>query len=197
MTWVSRSFSEGAMRTPHSTLTRDAVQDYCQQLLHRQLRLPDHGPRVTARRLSAVLLYAAATAGPIAQACRALLHAPADQSVSDALEATLPERAERQRRLNRALAATLPTAIQKGRRRYPVAIDLTLLPYYGRPDPDDDLVDKGPEKASTHHHYAYATAYLVRKGRRFTLAVRTVRHGDPWDDSGRSLLRRVRQVIPG
>ena len=185
------------MRTPHSTLTRDHVQGYCQQLLHRHLRLPDHGPRVTAGRLYDVLLYVAATAGTIAQACRALLHAPSDQSVYDALEATLPERAELQRRLNRALAATLPKAIKKGRRRYPVAIDLTLLPYYGRPDPDDDLVYKGPEKASTHQHYAYATAYLVRQGRRFTLAVRTVRHDDPWDDIVRSLLRRVKQVIPG
>jgi hypothetical protein len=185
------------MRTVHSTLTREAVQDYCQQLLHRQLRLPDHGPRVTAPRLYAVLLFVAATAGTIAQACRTLLRAPSDQAVYDALDNTLPQRAELQRRLNRALAATLPKAVRHGRRRYPVAIDLTLQPYYGRPDRDDDQVYKGPEKASTHHHYAYATAYLVRKGRRFTLALRTVRHDDPWDDIVRSLLRRVKQVIPG
>jgi putative transposase len=185
------------MRTFQSTLTRAAVQDYCQQLLHRQLRLPDHGPRVTASRLYAVLLYVAATASTIAQACRALLRAPSDQSVYDALEATLPQRAELQRRLNRALAATLPKAVRRGRRRYPVAIDLTLLPYYGRPDANDDQVYKGPEKASTHHHYAYATAYLVRKGRRFTLALRSVRHDDPWDDIVRSLLRQVKKVLPG
>jgi hypothetical protein len=185
------------MRTAQCTLTRAAVQDYCQQLLHRQLRLADHGPKVTASRLYAVLLFVAATASTIARACRTLRRAPSDQSVYDALEATLPARAELLRRLNRALAATLPKAVKHGRRRYPVAIDLTLLPYYGRPDPDDDQVYKGPAKASTHHHYAYATAYLVRQGRRFTLAVRTVRHDDPWDDIVRSLLRQVRKVIPG
>jgi hypothetical protein len=185
------------MRTFQSTLTRHAVQAHCQQLVHRHLHLPDHGPTVTAARVYAVLLYVAATASTIAQACRTLLRAPSDQSVYDALEATLPERAELLRRLNRALAATLPKAVRYGRRRYPVAIDLTLLPYYGRPDPDDDQVYKGQEKASTHHHYAYATAYLVRKGRRFTLALRTVRHDDPWDDIVRSLLRQVRKVIPG
>ena len=117
------------MRTFQSTLTRTAVQDHCQRLLHRQLRLPDHGPQVTASRLYGVLLYVAATASTIAQACRALLRAPSDQSVYDALEATLPERAELQRRLNRALAATLPKTVRHGRRRYPVAIDLTLVPY--------------------------------------------------------------------
>jgi putative transposase len=185
------------MRTFQSTLTRHAVQAHCRQLLHRHLRLPDHGPKVTAARVYAVLLYVAATASTIAQACRTLLRAPSDQSVYDALEATLPARAELLRRLNRALAATLPKAVRSGRRRYPVAIDLTLLPYYGRPDPDDDQVYKGPEKASTHHHYAYATAYLVRKGRRFTLALRTVRHDDPWDDIVRSLLRQARKVVPG
>ena len=142
------------MRTRHSTLTPAHVQTYCQRLLQRQLRLPDHGPRVTAPRIYAVLLYAAATARTIAQACRTLLQAPSDQSVYDALAATLPERAELQRRLNRALAATLPKAVRCGRRRYPVALDLTLLPYYGRPDPRDDQVYKGPDKASTHHHYA-------------------------------------------
>jgi hypothetical protein len=185
------------MRTAQSTLTRDAVQGYCHRLLHRQLRLADHGPHVTASRLYAVVLYVAATASTIAHACRTLLQAPSDQSVYDALEATLPERIELQRRLNKALAATLPKSVRRGRRLYPVAIDLTLLPYYGRPDPNDDYVYKGQEKASTHHPYAYATAYLVRKGRRFTLAVRMVRHDDPWDDIVRSLLRQVRKVIPG
>jgi hypothetical protein len=71
------------MRTVHSTLTRDHVQGYCLNLLHRQLRLPDHGPRVTAARVYDVLLYVAATAATIAQACRALLRAllraPSDQ----------------------------------------------------------------------------------------------------------------------
>jgi hypothetical protein len=185
------------MRTAHCTLTRDHVQAHCQHVLDRHLRLPDHGRKCTAPTLYAVLLYVAATAGTIAQACRRLLCAPSDQAVYDALAATLPDRVDLLRRLNRALAATLPKAVRKGRRRYPVAIDLTLLPYYGRPDAADDQVYKGPKKAATHHHHAYATAYLVRKGRRFTLAVRTVRHDDPWDDVVRALLRQVKRVIPG
>lgn len=184
------------MRTTHSTLTRHDVQSYCQQQLQQHLHLPDYGRKCTAKAVYAVVLYVAATASTIAQACRSLRQAPCDQSLYDALEETLPQRAELQRRLNRALAGTLPKAVRRGQRCYPIAIDLTLLPYYGEPDPDDDQIYKGPEKASTHHHYAYATAYLVRKGRRFTLALRTVRHDDPWDDIVRSLLRQARQLVP-
>lgn len=187
------------MRTPQSTLSGRDVQAYGQHLLARHLRLPDHGPKCTASTLYRLLLYAAAVTGTIARACRELRHAPSDQAVYNALEATLPDRLELQRRLNRALAASLPKSLRQGKakRRYPVAIDIDLLPYYGRPDPDDDLVWRGQRKASTHCHHAYATAYLVRKGRRFTLAVRAVRHTDPLDEVVRALLRQARRAVPG
>jgi hypothetical protein len=184
------------MLTPHSTLTASEVHDYTQGLLHKHLRLKDYGPTCTAHAVYGVILFAAATASTIAQTCRALLRAPCDQSVYDALNATLPERIELQRRINRALAATLPKAVRRGRRAAKVAIDLTLLPYYGKPDPRDDMVYKGQKKAGTHHHHAYATAYLVRKGRRFTLAMIAVRHSTPWDEIVKTLLRMARKLVP-
>jgi hypothetical protein len=179
-----------------STLTAPAVHHHAEGLLHRHLRLPDHGPRVTASAVYAVLLFAAATATTIASACRRLLGAPCDQSLYDALEATLPPRLELQRRINLALRNSVPRAVRKGKRAAKVAIDLNLLPYYGHPDPDDDMVYVGQEKASTHYHHAYATAYLVRKGRRFTLAMIMVRHDTPWDEIVKRLLRLARQVVP-
>jgi hypothetical protein len=184
------------MRTLHYTLTAPEVQDYAQGLLHKHLRLTDHGPKCTANTLYAVVLYVAATASTIARACRCLLHAPGDQALYNALEATLPERLELQRRINRALAGSIPKAVRRGQRAAKVAIDLSLLPYYGQPDPNDDMVYRGPEKASTHYHHAYATAYLVRKGRRFTLAVLAVRHDTPWDEIVRTLLRLARKIVP-
>jgi hypothetical protein len=184
------------MRTPQSTLSRHDVQAYCQRLLCRHLRLPDHGRRCTAAVVYRVLLYVAAVAGTIARACRSLRQAPCDQALYDALADTLPERLELQRRLNRALAATLPKAIRRGRRAARVAIDLDLIPYYGQPAADDDWVYKGQEKASTHHHHAYATIYWVYKGRRYTLAVRAVRHDEPWEEVVRWLLRQARRLLP-
>jgi hypothetical protein len=184
------------MLTPHSTLTASEVQDYAQRLLTRHLRLKDYSGTCTATVVYWVLLFAAATATTIAQTCRSLTRVPCDQTMYDALDATLPERIELQRRINRALAASLPKAVRRGRRAAKVAIDLTLIPYYGKPDRKDDMVYKGQEKAGTHHHHAYATAYLVRKGRRFTLAMIAVRHNTPWDEIVKTLLRMARKLVP-
>src|SRR5262249_9148014 len=145
------------MPTVHSTLTASHVHDHVAAVWRRCVRLPDYSPRVTAGAVYAVLLFAAACACTIAGACRRLLRAPCDQSLYDALDATLPGRVELQRRLNRALRAGVPKAVRRGKRPAKVAIDVNLVPYYGRPDPDDDMVHKGQQKASTHHHHAYAT----------------------------------------
>src|SRR4051794_38433592 len=109
------------MRTPQTSLTPQDVQSHSQALLRRHLRLRDYTPVVTAPRVYAVLLYAAAVATAIASACRRLAGAPCDQSVYDALDDTLPQRPELQRRLNRALADTLPRSIKRGKRRAKVA----------------------------------------------------------------------------
>ena len=67
----------------------------------------------------------------LAAACATLRDAPSDTAAHDALLATLPQFAELQRRLNRALQGDLPHALR--RRRQPFAIDLTLTPYHGKP----------------------------------------------------------------
>jgi putative transposase len=184
------------MRTVHSTLTASDVHGYALGLLCRRVRLRDYGPRVTAAAVYAVLLFAAATLATIAAACRRLRKAPCDQSVYDALDATLPGRLELQRRINLALRDCLPKAVRRGKRPAKVAVDVNLVPYYGEPDPDDDMVYRGQQKASTHHHHAFATAYLVREGRRFTLAMMMVRHDTPWDEVVKSLLRLARKAVP-
>jgi hypothetical protein len=184
------------MRTLHSTLSAHDVQDYTHRLLAQHLRLNDYGPKCTASVLYSVVLYAAALATTIASACRSLRRVPCDQSIYDALDETLPSRLLLQARLNRALQDCVPKAVRRGKRAAKVAIDLNLLPYYGRPDPKDNMVYRGQEKAGTHYHHAYATAYLVRKGRRFTLAMLAVRHDTPWDEIVKTLLRLARKVVP-
>jgi hypothetical protein len=184
------------MRTRHSTLSATEVQDYAHGLLRRHVRLKDYGPKCTASVVYTVLLYAASLASTIAQACRSLRGVPCDQSIYDALDDTLPARLQLQERLNRSLRAAVPRAVRKGKRAAKLAIDLVLLPYYGKPDPADDMIYKGQEKAGTHYHHAYATVYLVRKGRRFTLGMMAVRHDMPWDYIVKTLLRMARKVVP-
>jgi len=112
-----------------------------------------------------------------------------DTAAHDALLATLPPYAQLQRRLNRALQGDLPQALR--RRRQPLAIDLTLIPYHGKPQKDHDEIYRSQAKSGTSHFHAYATAYVIRKGQRFTVALTSVRRNDPLPAVLQRLLREA------
>jgi Transposase DDE domain len=174
------------MRQRHYTLTPAHVRAHAQALCQKHLRLRDHGPKCTAGMLWTVLCYAACRVTSIAATCRALLRAPSDTAVHDALLATLPETHALQRRVNRALQADLPQALR--RRRRPLAIDLHLVPYHGRPLQDAKEVYRGKAKDGTSHFHAYATAYVIQKGLRFTVALTWVQRGEALKGVVRRLL---------
>src|SRR4051812_26440019 len=125
------------MRSPQYTLTPRQVQTLAAARLQRHVRLPDQGRKCQAAVLWSVLFWAASRLSSLAAACAALRDAPADSTAHDALLAGLPAYAELQRRLNRALQGDLPDALR--RQRQPLAVDLTLIPYHGRPrhDPNE------------------------------------------------------------
>ena len=90
------------------------------------------------------------------------------------------------------MVADLPRGLTRRRQR--LAIDLTLLPYHGRPAHDADELVRGQAKSGTTHFHAYATAYVVPRGRRFTVASAYVRRGEKPAAVLRRLLRRRAQV---
>src|SRR5947208_13175412 len=177
------------MRQGHYTLTPAAVRAHTQLLCQKHVRLADHGPKCTAGTLWAVLLYAASRISSLAAACAALRDAPSDSACHDALLATLPALAELQRRVNRALQGDLPRGLR--RRRQPLAIDLHLIPYHGEPLRDEAEVYRSKAKSGTSHFHAYATAYVIRRGLRFTVALTTVRRGEALKDVVQRLLAQA------
>lgn len=177
------------MRTPHSTITSGTVQARTQFVLQKHLRLKDHGPKCRAGVLWTVLLYAAARITSLAAACAALRDAPSDSAARDALLAGLPTFAELQRRLNRALQGDLPKALR--RRRQPMAIDLTLIPYHGQHLHDQKEIYRSQPKSGTTHFHAYATAYVIRHGLRFTVALTAVSQGESLADVIQRLLAQA------
>jgi hypothetical protein len=177
------------MRRSQYTITSRAVHQHTAQLCQQHLRLRDHGPKCRATALLTILFYAAARITSVAAACAALLNAPSDTAVRNALLATLPAIHELQRRLNRALQGNLPRGLR--RRRQPLAIDLTLIPYHGEHLHEVNEVYRSQAKHGTSHFHAYATAYVVCKGQRFTLALAYVRRGDDLAEVVRELLRQA------
>jgi hypothetical protein len=177
------------MRQDQYTITPRDIHHHAAQLCQRYLHCRDHGPICTAVNLLTVLFYAAARLISRAAACASLRDAPSDSAMHAALMATLPDIPELQRRLNRALQGDLPRALR--RRRQPLAIDLILIPYHGEPLKDASEVYRGQAKSGTTHFHAYATAYVIKKGQRFTVALVYVRKGDDLADVVKGLLRQA------
>src|SRR4051812_16650207 len=97
-----------------------------------------------------------------------------------------------QRQLNRALAGRLPRALRRRSQR--LAIDLTLIPYHGEPFRDENEVYRSQAKDGTSHFHAYATAYVILKGQRFTVALTAVAKGEPMKEVLQRLLKQARSV---
>jgi hypothetical protein len=171
--------------------TRHDVHRHATHHLAAHLRLPPTSRRCPPGVLLSVVLLAAARLTSLFAAAQRLATA-SGETVRRALLAALPAREELERRLNRALAADLPRAL-KGTRQ-PLACDLTLRPYHGRPLRDEREVYRSKAKEGTSHFHAYATCYLVLRGRRFTLALTWVRRGEKLEDVLWRLLFRARRL---
>src|SRR3954451_2822432 len=156
------------MRSPHRILNRQNVHRLAAEHLQTHLKFKDYKRKTSAQVLWSLLLAAAARITSLSDACQRLDEAPPDGTAPQALLATLPDYATLQRQLNAALAGHLPKTLRKHLQL--VAIDLTLIPYHGQPFHDLDEVYRGQARDGTSHFHAYATACVVRKGQRYTVA---------------------------
>ena len=96
-----------------------------------------------------------------------------DQCQRPVRQPLLPRGAQEQgqRRLRRPPAQ----AVARPRKRpLRLGVDLTLLPYYGQHSLESREIYRSQAKRGTNSFFAYATAYLVLQGQRFTLAVTPV-----------------------
>jgi putative transposase len=136
-----------------------------------------------------VLFFAASRMRSIYDACQRLRHTPSDETVRQALLATLPPQKDLEARLNAALGDRLPKPFfRRGQR---VAVDFTLIPYHGKPHREKREVYRGQPKHGTTHFHAYATAYVAQHGQRYTLAMTYV-FGD---ETVKEVLKRLMQQV--
>jgi len=174
-----------------ASISRAEVHQYAASLLERYVQFRDFGKRCSSSVMITVLFYAAARVVSISNACARLSKAPSDETFRQALLATLPSWAKLQRRLNRALSADLPKCLFKRPQR--IAIDTHEIPYHGQPLREPNEIRRGQSRHGTTRFHDYATAYVVRKGYRFTLAIAWFRQDDSYADIVQRLLREVRR----
>ena len=153
----------------------------------------DHGWKCTAAMVLNIVLRAASRCISISAACRDLSDGPSDQAVMTALEDGLPKTLKvLERRLNESLTCELPRRMR--RRRWRIAIDWHLSPYYGLPQDSKNEIYYGKPKQGTKQFHAYASACIVEKGQRYTLALTWVRRHESMVTVLRRLVDRIREI---
>ena len=179
-------------RTSHTISSREVATWTLDWLLQDKL-LKDHGWLCTATVVWTIVVRAAARMTSVSAACRDLSDGPCDQAVFDALSDGLPKTLRvLERRLNEALTGHLPRSLR--RRAWEVAIDWHLVPYYGSPQASRTELYYGKPRQGTSKFHAYATACVVVRGHRYTLAVSWVRRHESMVVVLRRLLARIREL---
>ena len=170
MRFARDPFPEGSRCHCHCTPSHTAVRAYARDLLVRAPGLRDYGHAVPARR-PADLLPATAGWGRSLFACFTCFRrlACGDETGRLALRASLPGPDELRARLRAALLGPLPPRLLR-RRLWDVASDLHDVPYYG-PQAGAPGVRQGQRQQGTDLYFSYATAVLLRRGRRRTVAL--------------------------
>jgi hypothetical protein len=177
----------------NSIVSSTEVHQWALQWLLDAKLLKDHGWLCTATVVWNVVLRAAARMTSVFAACRDLANAPSAQAVFDALEDGLPRTLPvLEKRLNWALTNTWPRRLR--RRRWQVAIDWHLQPYYGEPARSRNEIYYGKARQGTSRFHAYATVCIVQYGQRYTLALTWVRRHESTVVVLRRLLARCREL---
>jgi putative transposase len=144
------------MRRPPAYLTSQQLQAHALGFLLPVLQFVAYKRLCTPALLLRILLCAAAWQRSLAAVCRLLRGAPSDQTVRDALRDQLADHRALEQRLNRGLALTA-RQLRRRKKGYPLAVDLTYLPYYGR-DHEAPQVVTNKARQGTKRFQAFATA---------------------------------------
>lgn len=180
------------MRSKSSVvITEQQVQAYAQSWLSENLAWEDAGWKCTAQTVWRMLLLAAARRTSIYVVCRDLADAPSDDALGNALDAWLPKRTQTLETWFAPVLAGqwLPKALFRKPRV--VAIDWHVIPYHGEPQRWSNELRHGPPKSGTTKSHTYATACIVHKGFRYTLAVASVKQNASLVEATERLLDRL------
>lgn len=140
-----------------------------------------------------IVLRAAARMTSVFAACRDLVLAPSQEAVFTALAEGLPRtRAVLEKRLNSALA--MPWSRSLRRRRWEVAIDWHLVPYYGKAHKSRSEIYRSKMQRGTTHFHTYASACIVQYGHRYTLALTWVKKNESTVKVLQRLLTRLQEM---
>lgn len=130
-----------------------------------------------------VLVAASVERISVEMASQLLEGAPSGTTVRTLVKSMLQDigqMAALEKQVNQLLTARLPRRLLRS--KLPAAIDLTELPYHGQGAEDDPNVRRGRAKSGTTHFYVFATLYVVKKNKRYTLGLVLMKQGEKAQD---------------
>ena len=174
-----------------------------QALLHilsRTLSLDIQGRELDDETLWDILLYASVNGITLERACSELDAVPSGNTVRDhvrdALDASCFGVYQLEEQLTAALQCQLPASVLRRRKRkgWEVGIDLTDIPYHGKPAQLPEELRRGPAKSGTTHFHSYATLAIVHNQQRYEVALTFVWADEPMDQVVDRLLDQARHL---
>ena len=175
------TISPFTMNTPTSSvlptpaLTDEATLDAALDCLLETLPVDMQGKH-PPKTLYQILLWAASRHDSVNHAAEVLEEAPSANDIRYHLS-KFDEIPVLETQLNQALQSRLPKDIINHRHR--LAIDLHLIPYYGKPtEQNAPYLYRSAAKAGTTTFFAYATIYVIRAHQRVTLALHAIVRGE-------------------
>lgn len=179
-------------------LTSEEVRTMTVETLTNHFSLVVDGHKYKTQDIWNVTVSASAQCQAIESAANQLVDAPDPSTVRYYLRNDLVNVmliAELEDACNKALVDHLPPKIRGGRHK--VAIDLTSIPYHGEAANDTKEIRRGKAKSGTTHFHCYATAYVIKKNKRMTLAVTYVESDDTLVQILERLLSRLKSLDIG
>jgi hypothetical protein len=163
---------------PEYRLTAENVRQQTMKTLTEHLTLQANGYRCTTEMVLDVILKASAERSSVEAVCQDLGGVAASNTVREYLNAALKvtQLREQEAEMNAALAASIPEAMK--REGLEVAIDLHDEPFYGKRPDLLAVTCRGPAKKGTTHFIRFASAYIIWRQVRLTLAIHYMLPGE-------------------
>ncbi len=161
--------------TVSPVLTDDQTLDEVINCLAKHIPINTQGD-CDQRTIFEVLIHAASNRDSIENTCKTLQDVPCGNNIRYHLD-KYKDMEVLELQLNNALQDSLPPRICESTQC--IATDLNLIPYYGKPTPEEEpYIYRSKAKDGTCSFYAYATFYVIRKNKRVTIAITSVRSDD-------------------
>ena len=175
-------------------LKANDVHAYTVEIFKEHLRIQANGYLCKTEMIVNVLIKASAERSSLEAACADLTESADSNTIREYLNEALPieKLREQEQQVNQALASCMPHDLV--RTEIEIAIDFHDEPFYGKQAETRKVTCAGQAKKGTTHFVRIATAYLIWRQVRLTLAVRYVLPGKTALDTLKFLLKRLKKL---